>query len=428
MEFSDIDPSQFLDQLSWDAQDNGDISQGDGDDRRRQSSLDNESEFSCDLNAKSERDDDDGRGQYPWDVLMGPLDVGLQPMGEPNEQKEQDQGDRERLEQTNQQETKIQVYPPMESNESAMASSAQSSQQTQPHLLTHPQAMTSLSRCPMFPLPGSSFNVSGGISSNVNAPIDNKNSGSSNSNPTNHHNLESSSTHQVSVGNTTSSQTGCSSQTSGRSNNDSTLSSAIYNLPNTHNTSLPSWNDSMDIMYSPLFNIGGTNATVNTNHGGTSFNPFQCTPLNSAFGTSSQQNSMINHHYGMAINGFHPQVNAIVNPVLPLNNTIPAHSSGPARAGTTSPGTVKTSNAGKSMSGNTTLLPSSQQIKQQAPPVGKNHQKPSKQKDKKATSERNEREQLRAKKITQLIHEIRSNMEAEGWKEEMKSKYETLSQ
>lgn len=137
---------------------------------------------------------------------------------------------------------------------------------------------------------------------------------------------------------------------------------------------------------------------------------------------------MINHHYGMAINGFHPQVNAIVNPVLPLNNTIPAHSSGPARAGTTSPGTVKTSNAGKSMSGNTTLLPSSQQIKQQAPPVGKNHQKPSKQKDKKATSERNEREQLRAKKITQLIHEIRSNMEAEGWKEEMKSKYETLSQ
>eukprot|EP00986_Skeletonema_menzelii_P000521 scaffold157_cov204-Skeletonema_menzelii.AAC.3 len=42
--------------------------------------------------------------------------------------------------------------------------------------------------------------------------------------------------------------------------------------------------------------------------------------------------------------------------------------------------------------------------------------------------ERNNREQLRAQKITQLISELRENMEKGGWQEEMKSKYQTLSQ
>ena len=428
MEFPDIDPTQFLDQLNWDAQDNGDNSQDDDDDCRRQSSLDNGSEFSCDLNVKSEQNDD-GRGRYPWDVLMGPLDDGTRPTGETSEQKVHGGREKADLDQNQQQDSTIRVFPSMASYESTMASSAQSSQQAQPHLLTHPQAMTSLSRCPMFPLPRSSSNVSGSGSSNVNAAIDGKKSGSSNLSPNEHtKSLASSSMHQVSVGNAASSQTGHSSQTSGQSNNDPSPSRASNNLLNAHYTSLPSWNDSMDLMYSPLFNVAVPNATVNTNHEGVSFNPFQCTPLNSAFGTNYQQTSMMNHHYGMAINGFHPQVNAIVNPVLPLNNTIPAQSSVPARAGTTSPGTVKTSNAGKSMSDNTTSLSASQQKKQQAPTVGKNQQKPAKQKDKKAANERNEREQLRAKKITELIHEIRSNMEAEGWKEEMKSKYETLSQ
>ena len=46
----------------------------------------------------------------------------------------------------------------------------------------------------------------------------------------------------------------------------------------------------------------------------------------------------------------------------------------------------------------------------------------------KNSRDRNEREQVRAKKITQLITELRVNMQRGGWKEEMKSKYQTLSQ
>ncbi len=42
--------------------------------------------------------------------------------------------------------------------------------------------------------------------------------------------------------------------------------------------------------------------------------------------------------------------------------------------------------------------------------------------------DRNEREQVRAKKITQLITELRDNMQGGGWREEMKSKYQVLSQ
>ena len=42
--------------------------------------------------------------------------------------------------------------------------------------------------------------------------------------------------------------------------------------------------------------------------------------------------------------------------------------------------------------------------------------------------DRNEREQVRAKKITQLITELRDNMQGGGWRVEMKSKYQVLSQ
>jgi hypothetical protein len=42
--------------------------------------------------------------------------------------------------------------------------------------------------------------------------------------------------------------------------------------------------------------------------------------------------------------------------------------------------------------------------------------------------ERNEREQVRAKKITQLITDLRGEMHGGGWRMEMKSKYQVLSQ
>lgn len=48
-------------------------------------------------------------------------------------------------------------------------------------------------------------------------------------------------------------------------------------------------------------------------------------------------------------------------------------------------------------------------------------------KSRKAGSERNEREQKRAQKITDLIETLRYSMEKGGWKVEMKSKYHTLS-
>jgi hypothetical protein len=70
----------------------------------------------------------------------------------------------------------------------------------------------------------------------------------------------------------------------------------------------------------------------------------------------------------------------------------------------------------------------SQQQQQSSAWLYNSQQKQQQQQIKKAAKERNEREQIRAKKITQLIHEMRANMQKEGWKEEMKSKYETLSQ
>lgn len=52
----------------------------------------------------------------------------------------------------------------------------------------------------------------------------------------------------------------------------------------------------------------------------------------------------------------------------------------------------------------------------------------SKQQQQRNPRDRNGREQVRAQKITQLINELRANMQRGGWKEEMKSKYQTLNQ
>lgn len=83
-------------------------------------------------------------------------------------------------------------------------------------------------------------------------------------------------------------------------------------------------------------------------------------------------------HYGMAVNGFHPQINAQLNPgITPMN----------------------------------------------FPPLVDGRSK----KGRKAGKERNEREQKRAQKITDLIEKLRYSMEKAGWKVEMKSKYHTLS-
>ena len=85
-------------------------------------------------------------------------------------------------------------------------------------------------------------------------------------------------------------------------------------------------------------------------------------------------------HYGMAVNGFHPQLNAQSNPVTSSSSSYPL---------------VRL--------------------------IDGRSNKP------KAWRERNEREQKRAQKITELIESLRSSMEKGGWKVEIKSKYHTLS-
>jgi len=76
------------------------------------------------------------------------------------------------------------------------------------------------------------------------------------------------------------------------------------------------------------------------------------------------------YHYGMAVNGFHPRLNAQENPPVLID---------------------------------------------------------ARHKAKKAGKERNEREQRRAQKITELIESLRLSMVKGGWKVEMKSKFHTLS-
>jgi len=101
------------------------------------------------------------------------------------------------------------------------------------------------------------------------------------------------------------------------------------------------------------------------------------------------------YHYGVAVNGFHPQLNAQLNPATAAM----ANSSG-----------------GASMSsGGSQNHPSSVQL------VDARHT------NRKAGRIKNEREQRRAQKITELIDQLREKMETGGWKVEVKSKFHTLS-
>lgn len=89
------------------------------------------------------------------------------------------------------------------------------------------------------------------------------------------------------------------------------------------------------------------------------------------------------YHYGMAVNGFHPQLNALENPPVLIDSRYVCVNNGlseDAVMGGDSSGKV-----------------------------------------------RNEREQRRAQKITELIENLRLSMLDGGWKVEIKSKYHTLS-
>lgn len=148
-------------------------------------------------------------------------------------------------------------------------------------------------------------------------------------------------------------------------------------------------------------------------------------------------------HYGMAVNGFHPQVNAQVNHVLPLSGNyggmignsgvavtrLPTSTTTTNQAAKTltaaeSYGTIKTSNkkskggvsSGRKRNASATTATTSMNAATDSNQHARN------------SRERNEREQVRAQKITQLISELRVNMQQGGWQEEMKSKYQTLSQ
>ncbi len=130
-----------------------------------------------------------------------------------------------------------------------------------------------------------------------------------------------------------------------------------------------------------------------------------------------RNNPNVSVHYGMAVNGFHPQVNARVNPVVPLSNN------GGIGGATTNAATQHTL-AGGAGNGSSGTKNSRKQAKGKAnataPGAASTHTRNSR--------ERNNREQVRAQKITQLISELRENMEKGGWQGEMKSKYQTLSQ
>eukprot|EP00985_Skeletonema_marinoi_P025882 scaffold19441_cov214-Skeletonema_marinoi.AAC.5 len=163
-------------------------------------------------------------------------------------------------------------------------------------------------------------------------------------------------------------------------------------------------------------NINGNNITAST----LSYNSPYSTHL-SELTANFRNNPNVSVHYGMAVNGFHPQVNARVNPVFPLSNNgriCGATAAAPqqARAGGAGNRSTGTNNSRKQSRGkgnaNATIT--------NAAGTASTHTRNSR--------ERNNREQVRAQKITQLISELRENMEQDGWQEEMKSKYQTLSQ
>ena len=117
------------------------------------------------------------------------------------------------------------------------------------------------------------------------------------------------------------------------------------------------------------------------------------------------------YHYDMAVsgvsvNGFHPQLNAMSNPTLPLSG-LPGVASA----------SMTTQQQGAGQNQNVRLLD------------GRNFRpEPAKKTiSKAAIKERNEREKGRAQKIADLIENLRVSMVKGGWKVEMKSKYHTLT-
>lgn len=116
----------------------------------------------------------------------------------------------------------------------------------------------------------------------------------------------------------------------------------------------------------------------------------------------------------LVINGFHPQLNASYNPTLPLSNGINGENQFPVLI----PGYAQNHQT-------TTILaaaPNESGVVVMPPFYDARHKN-----KKSGYKERNEREQKRAQKITDLIEDLRQIMMSGGWQVEMKSKFHTLS-
>mgnify|MGYP000178303154 CR=1 FL=1 len=105
------------------------------------------------------------------------------------------------------------------------------------------------------------------------------------------------------------------------------------------------------------------------------------------------------YHYGVAVNGFHPQLSGQGNSSTSMFHHSSANNNG----------------SGSSSSGSHNASSSTVQL------VDARHG------NRKAGRIKNEREQRRAQKITELIDQLREKMETGGWKVEIKSKFHTLS-
>jgi len=123
-------------------------------------------------------------------------------------------------------------------------------------------------------------------------------------------------------------------------------------------------------------------------------------------------------HYGVTVNGFHPQVNARVNPVVGVK-----YAPLPSVGGSS----IAQSSLGPSLGLNQSMVRHQPAVVSSVSSAGRNNQSGSSS-HARSSLERNQREAERAQKITRLITDIKVSMEEGGWKEEMKSKYQTLSQ
>ena len=107
------------------------------------------------------------------------------------------------------------------------------------------------------------------------------------------------------------------------------------------------------------------------------------------------------YHYGVAVNGFHPQLNAQLNPAAA--------------------GSMQQHVAGGSVTASSSSGSHHHQANGSVQLIDARHS------NRKSGRIKNEREQRRAQRITELIDQLREKMESGGWKVEMKSKFHTLS-